>query len=127
MSYCRFSSDSDAYIYQSTQGLDCCGCSIAPKKKLETPFIDMFGFEHEYEYETVVFDTAQEMLDHVALHRELGHKIPESVDERLRREFPDLNASTAETEEERLERIENNRAVMKRLRAKLKAGYKKSD
>lgn len=119
MSYCRFL-EADAYIFQSTRGLECCGCIHAPRTKLKTPYKDFFGLEHEYEYEPVWFLTAQEMLDHIAFHREQGDYIPEHVDERLRREFPDLNASTAETEEEREERRQYNDARRERMVRRMK-------
>lgn len=122
MSYCRFI-EADAYIFKSTRGLECCGCIHAPKTKLEIPYTDMFGLEHEYEYESVWFLTAQEMLDHIAFHREQGDEIPLDVDERLYKDFPDLNASTAETEEERLEREERSRPARERIQAKMKAAY----
>lgn len=125
MSYCRFS-DADAYIFQSTRGLDCCGCIHAPRTELKVPYTDFFGLEHEFEYEPVYFLTAQEMLDHIAFHREQGDYIPEYADERIRRDFPDLNASTAETEEERLEREERNRPARERMLKKMKAAYRES-
>ena len=125
MSYCRFS-DADAYIFQSTRGLECCGCFHAPRTKLEVPYVDFLGLEHEYDYEPVWFLTAQEMLDHIAFHREQGDDIPLDVDERLKRDFPDLNASTAETEEERLEREEQNRPAHERMVAKLREAAKEN-
>lgn len=119
MSYCRFS-DADAYIFQSIRGLECCGCIHATRTKLDQPYTDILGIEHEYSYEPVYFLTAQEMLDHIAFHRGQGDDIPEDVDARLRREFPDLNASTAETDKEREERRQFDLARRKRIREKMK-------
>lgn len=125
MSYCRFS-NADAYIFQSTRGLECCGCTMAERTKLDTPYIDFLGIPHDYEYEYKVYDTAQEMLDHIESHRKNGDYIPSDVDRRLREDFPDLNASTAETEAERIEREERERPAKDRMRAKLKAAYEES-
>jgi hypothetical protein len=63
------------------------------------------------------------MLDHIAEHRTEGHNIPEYVDIAIKEDFPDLDASTAETEEERLEREERNRPAMERLKKKMKEAY----
>lgn len=119
MSYCRFS-DADAYIFLSTDGLNCCGCSLAPRTKLETPYIDILGISHDYEYEYKIYDTAQDMLDHIQEHRANGDYIPFDVDLSLKADFPDLNASTAETEEERKKREELLLPSRERVRQKLK-------
>lgn len=95
MSYCRFL-QADAYIFESNRGLECCGCIRAPRRKFDPPYVDMFGIEHEYDYDYVYFDTAQEMLEHIAYHRSEGDNIPERVDERIREDFPDLTASITE-------------------------------
>ena len=124
MSYCRFL-EADAYIFLSVNGLECCGCIMAPKEKYPTPYVDMFGITwEEYSLPVGPFDTAREMLDHIAEHRAQGHHIPAYVDERLEEDYPDLNASTAETEEERLEREELSRPARERIREKLKAARK---
>lgn len=126
MSYCRFSG-ADAYIYLGTNGLECCGCIMATREALEQPYTDRLGITHEFYYEPVgPFVTAREMLDHIAEHRAEGHDIPEYVDTAIKEDFPDLDASTAETEEERLEREERNRPAMERLRAKMKAAYEEN-
>lgn len=120
MSYCRFG-EADAYIYLSTSGLECCGCFLAPREKYPEPYTDMFGItREEYSLPVGPFDTAQDMLNHIAEHRAAGHYIPEDVDQRLKEEYPDLDASTAETEEERLEREERDRPARERIRAKLR-------
>ena len=125
MSYCRFL-EADAYIFLSRRGLECCGCAHAKGTKLDPPRVDFLGIEHDYEYEDTYFDTAQEMLDHIAFHREQGDDIPEYVDEDIRKDFPDLNASTAETEEERLAREERERPARERTRARMKQAYEES-
>lgn len=123
MSYCRFL-EADAYIYLGSGGLECCGCIMAPKEKYPTPYVDMFGITHE-EYSLPVgpFQTARDMLDHIAEHRAEGHRIPDYVDIAIKEDYPDLDASTAETEEERLEREERDRPARERLRAKMKKAY----
>ena len=126
MSYCRFL-EADAYIFLSSSGLECCGCIMAPKEKYPTPYVDMFGITWEERSLPVgPFDTAREMLDHIAEHRAKGHDIPDYVDERLKEDFPDLDASTAETEEERLARKERDRPALDRIYAKMKAAYEES-
>ena len=114
VSYCRFG-DSDAYIYLGVDGLECCGCIMATRNALEKPYTDILGITHEFTYDPVgPFDTAREMLN---------HDIPEYVDERIKEDYPDLDASTAETEEERLARQARDYPATERLRAKLKAAY----
>lgn len=98
MSYCRFV-EADAYIFLSTDGLNCCGCSLAKRIKLETPYIDFLGIPHEYEYEYKVYTTAQDMLDHIEEHREHGDYIPFHVEVAIQKDFPDLNAPIAEIKE----------------------------
>lgn len=123
MSYCRFL-EADAYIFQSYSGLECCGCILAKPRKLSQPYKDMFGITHSFEYEKVgPFTTAQEMLDHIKTHREAGHDIPEYVDEKIKKDFPDLNASVVETEEERKERRKQDLLETARRRAKMKKAY----
>lgn len=123
MSYCRFV-EADAYIYLGANGLECCGCWLAPREKLATPYTDMFGIVHEYTRAYVPpFDTARQMLEHIADHRGAGHYIPESVDEALKEDYPDLDESTAETEEERLEREERMRPANERIKAKMRQSY----
>ena len=120
MSYCRFG-EADAYIYLGSQGFECCGCIMAPKEKYPTPYVDMFGITwEEYSLPVGPFDTAREMLGHIAEHRAKGHDIPYYVDARIKEDYPDLDASTAETKEERLEREERNKEATKRIREKLR-------
>lgn len=123
VSYCRFG-DSDAYIYLGVDGLECCGCIMATRNALEKPYTDILGITHEFTYDPVgPFDTAREMLNHIAEHRAEGHNIPEYVDIAIKEDYPDLDASTAETEEERLARQARDYPATERLRAKLKAAY----
>lgn len=70
MSYCRFF-EAEAYIYASVDGgIECCMCSL-----------------HPGDFGSYTFTTYQDVLDHVAKHRENGDYIPESVDKRLKQEM----------------------------------------
>lgn len=127
MSYCRFSG-ADAYIYLGYYGIECCGCILAEKTELDKPIPTNFGFDVMYSYEQVgPFETAREMLEHIAEHRAAGHDIPLEVDKAIKEDFPDLDASVLETEEERLEREERERPAREALRAKMKASYEESN
>ena len=126
MSYCRFG-DSDAYIFMSYSGFECCGCVMATRTARETPYTDVLGITHHFKYEPVgPFTTAQEMLDHIKEHRKEGHYIPLDVDADIKRDYPDLNKSVVETEEERQVRIKEEEPIRERVRAKLRQHAKES-
>lgn len=59
MSYARFSKDSNVYVYQSADGFECCGCWMQDDASATT------------------FDTAAEMVDHLRLHQQVGHLVPQ--------------------------------------------------
>jgi hypothetical protein len=122
VSYCRLL-EADAYIFLSSLGLECCGCSLAPRKKLEQPYIDILGNSQDYKYEHIVFETAQGMLDHIKVHRDAGDYIPQNVDIDIKKDFPDLNASLVETEEERLARKEQEYPAIQNFRRKIRETY----
>lgn len=127
MSYCRFL-EADAYIYLGTNGFECCGCIMAPKEKYPEPYTDMFGITwEEHSLPVGPFDTAREMLEHIAEHRTAGHYIPERVDQRIKEDYPDLDASTAETDEEREARRERNRPALERIYEKMKKAYEENN
>ena len=79
MSYCRFGWEgSDLYIYMSTGGwIECCACPLQPTKKSI-----LLGEEFEMHESFKAYDT-QEMIYHVAQHREAGHFVPYYVEEEL--------------------------------------------
>lgn len=57
MSYCRFAWDgSDVYVYESAQGIECCGCRFDEHVTVQAP---------------------EEMIAHLARHRRSGHFVPE--------------------------------------------------
>lgn len=123
MSYCRFG-DSDAYIFMTYNGFDCCACSLATSVALEHPYTDKLGFTHDFEYLPVgPFTTARQMLDHIAEHRVAGDNIPEDVDAQIMSEFPDADASVVETDEEREQRIKDSAPARERLRAAMRKAY----
>lgn len=66
MSYARFSTGSDVYVFMNVAGfLECCGCSLD---------------------EQWAFGSTQEMADHLGDHRAAGHTVPEGVEEALWRD-----------------------------------------
>ena len=57
MSYCRFAWDgSDVYVYESEEGIECCGCRL-----------NAYG---------TTTDTPEEMIMHLAEHKKAGHFVP---------------------------------------------------
>lgn len=126
MSYCRFG-DSDAYIFMTYNGFDCCACSLATRTALEHPYTDMLGFEHEFEYHPVgPFTTARAMLDHIAEHRAEGDNIPEDVDAQIMSEYPDPDESVVETDEEREERLREAAPRRAKMLAAMRKAYEES-
>lgn len=69
MSYARFGSDSDVYVYDSGF-LVCCGCVIQ---------------------DTSHFKTARLMLEHLNQHTKLGHRVPDYTIEEIKEDYPDLD------------------------------------
>lgn len=62
MAYSRFSS-AEVYVFMSTSGhLECCSCWLG----------DQWSF-----------DSTQEMVDHLAKHREAGHDVPDGLEAEL--------------------------------------------
>jgi uncharacterized protein YktB (UPF0637 family) len=56
MSYCRFAWDgSDVYVYESSDGITCCGCMLGSGCTTNAP---------------------EEMIAHLAQHRRAGHFVP---------------------------------------------------
>ena len=70
MSYCRFAWDgSDVYVYGNTnEKYECCGCRLDPVR---------------WEY-----DTAEEMIVHLAAHRRAGQFVPRYAIEGLWEDIP---------------------------------------
>jgi hypothetical protein len=74
MSYCRFGRDSDVYVYEAENGIECCGCRL-----LDVAFFTAAG--------------PGEMLEHLMAHRAAGHAVPESALEELRGEAAEAAGS----------------------------------
>lgn len=66
MSYARFSSESDVYVYLDVSGyLCCCGCSLS---------------------EQWSYGTTDALLAHLDAHKAAGHEVPDYCIERLKDE-----------------------------------------
>jgi hypothetical protein len=58
MSYCRFAwGGSEVYVYEGQEGITCCGCALKGCTTSEP----------------------EEMIAHLALHRRVGHFVPEAA------------------------------------------------
>jgi len=72
MAYVRFNRGSDLYLFMSPSGLTCCGCRLlsiyAP---LENDGLSFYA------------KSTQEMITHLASHRELGDMVPMGIEESL--------------------------------------------
>jgi hypothetical protein len=65
MAYCRFSDQSDVYVYQTMEDIfECCGCIIPPKTIRR-------------------FETYDLIIEHLNTHKKLGHKVPQSAIDEL--------------------------------------------
>ena len=71
MAYCRFDEDSDIYLVDCGDRFECFACSL---KKIE---------------ETIYYHRT-EVIKHLEVHRNFGHKVPEYVFERLIYELRNL-------------------------------------
>lgn len=58
MAFCRWGEDSDVYVYDTGDNLECCGCMLSATR-------DTFN------------GTFLEMKEHLLAHREAGHKVPD--------------------------------------------------
>ena len=71
MSYARYSSDSDVYVFLNVGGfLDCCGCHL----NKEGDDIH-YGSFHAY--------STKEMINHLKKHKEAGYDVPDYCIEQL--------------------------------------------
>lgn len=82
MSYARFGSNgSDVYVFMHAGGfLDCCGCLLQEMEWIDDPEA-FFGFYLKAVGEIIQteFHTTQGMIDHLKLHIEAGHNVPDDV------------------------------------------------
>ena len=73
MSYCRWSEESDIYLFHHYQGfLECCGCALKGE--------DLFFHAN----------TRSKMLTHLEAHIEAGHRVPPDAIDRLEEEINDI-------------------------------------
>lgn len=75
MSYCRFSDDSEVYMYPFSIGkIICCACRLNEK--------DKWGW-----YPDTVLNNEKEALKHLKEHIYAGHKVPKYATDRLKEEI----------------------------------------
>lgn len=102
MSYCRNNGeDSDIYLIGSFKHLECFGAGWrvegeapvhdtfkAPSYALNpvTDKIEKTGEEHDA-IDSYYSNSRLEMIDHLLLHRDAGHKVPQRAIDRLREEI----------------------------------------
>ena len=92
MSYCRWSDDSDVYLYAHVSGgWECCGCSMGelvegryPKELCKMLDIPDEPFMNS---PSIHMTTLQEVLDHLQAHRDAGHQVLERAFDRVRDEI----------------------------------------
>lgn len=81
MSFSRFS-DGDVYTFFNTDGqYQCCGCILQETEWVDDPSRPIFkGYLRAVgEIVQTRFDTAQGLVDHLALHIAAGHDVPDYV------------------------------------------------
>ena len=84
MSYCRFS-EGDVYVFTSSIGLECCGCSLIPRHWVERPGSFLGGYlAQDNPDDTEVYDSNEAMIAHLERHQAAGHDVPEDAFRRLR-------------------------------------------
>lgn len=80
MSYARMGGDSDVYIFEHAGGyIQCCGCILTKPEEYE-----WVGFAN--------LATAREALTHLDLHVAHGDLVPQRAFDRIREEYPNLDA-----------------------------------
>ena len=85
MSYCRFS-EADVYVYTSSEGIECCFCSLVPRHWVDVPDRPIFGgyYAQDNPGDTETYATNDAMIAHLERHRAAGHYVPDDVFARLR-------------------------------------------
>jgi hypothetical protein len=72
VSYARFASDSDVYVYASTAGgIECCRCRL-------------IADGHEPPRNDAVMVDEDEMIAHLEKHRRAGHRVPDYAFDQLK-------------------------------------------
>ena len=74
MSYARMGRESDLYIFLAAgvNKLTCCGCSLL---SMDAP-LEMDGA-------SFYANSTREMIQHVTIHRDIGHLVPAGIEEDL--------------------------------------------
>lgn len=76
MSYCRFSEESEVYVYHSVNGrFICCGCCL-----MEPVGAGLVHYERSY-------GKREQLIEHLKKHIAAGHKVPARVFDRLEQEM----------------------------------------
>jgi len=92
MAYCRWSEDSDVYLYCTGIDIDdpgpptwvCADCGMRPPGS------------HSQNDSTVEMHTREAVLEHLLEHRAAGHKVPEDALDRIREEIAAATGATSE-------------------------------
>lgn len=84
MSYCRFG-EGDVYIFLSTDHLlECCGCILQEREWVDDESAFFGGYLKSIgEIIQSRFDTTEDMIKHLELHKEKGDYVPASCIKRL--------------------------------------------
>lgn len=131
MSYARFGWDGDVYVFQTIYDdnlvLECCACWLSESKKLEKPYTDIFGIVHEYSGPEPFYATSSgEMIAHLEKHRDAGYEVSDNTINRIKEDFPNLNETIRETDEERKDRHRRREEQKQRFMERMKNGTKNS-
>lgn len=87
MSYARFASDSDVYVFRSNLGFECCLCLLQKREWVDDDSAPLGGWLQDVgEHVPNIFDTPQQMISHLQAHITVGHLVPGDAIERLGRE-----------------------------------------
>lgn len=84
MSYCRFSKDSDVYLYPGALSIVCCGCRInsRPDWYVRDSVDGWYPDWHLF--------ARSEAIVHLNKHRSAGHMVPQYAIDRLLEEIKDV-------------------------------------
>jgi hypothetical protein len=79
MSYCRWSDDSDVYIYEVVAGgVECCACWLLNPQPGTAPAIDR---------PSARIMTRSALIAHLLEHRAAGHKVPAGLIDGIREDL----------------------------------------
>lgn len=90
MSYCRFSPDSDVYLYPGYKASFICSDCKLMRKQESLSFIPAtfyaFRFMNAITNDFITGDR-KEILEHLKLHQHVGHKVPKNAIEEIKHEW----------------------------------------